>query len=323
MKKDTYSDQSAVIAHYDTETGLGNVYKLLADWPTAIKALIFGWENTPEHPAVLHYGFDFSGKDFNQALKKAAFELFANLDIQKGRVLDAGCGLGGVTFTLAPSLPAIQFTGVSLSPGQIRTAAARAKKAGITNVSYEVANYLSLPFKDNFLDGMMAMETFCHVKDTDKPKLFQELRQVLKPSARVAIFDAFMSSKNESDMFVPNDKQTRIFRGWMLPDRISTIEFFINTARKNGFTVIKNLEMTGRILGCSEEASKRARLTHPFQKLIKLAISLRKKEIKLPLFSQVGLDNEKILEFAYTAEHQYEMFQSGDVQYREIVLEKK
>lgn len=316
-----FSDKKAIIDHYDTEVGLGNLYKLNADWLTGIKTILFGWENVPEHPGGVHYGYDFNGKNANESLKKAYYEAFDHLDIVEGKILDCGCGVGAGLYLLAPLHPKIFFTGVSIAPGQIKTATKRANKAGLKNVKYITEDYLDIPFNSESFDGIIGIETFCHVDDKLKPKLFSELYRVLRNGGRVAVFDAFLSDKKPDKMFMLS-KHKKIFRGWNLPDKISTNRFFSNQAASNGFKIIKKNNITRRILDWSKEVKKRVIFAKPLVPIVKKFIAWKKSGISLPLISQIGFDNKNILDFVYTAEYQYDMFKSGDVEYWEVVIEK-
>lgn len=317
-----YSDKKAILAHYDTETGIGNVYKLLADWPNVIKAILLGWERALNHPAVLRYGFDYTGRNFEVSLRKPVYELFSLLSPRTRRVLDAGCGVGGATFLLAQKFPGTEFIGVSLSPGQIATAQKRAEKKDLTNVRYIVANYLHLPFPDDYFDGIMASETFCHVEDEDKGPLFKELYRVLKKQGKVAIFDAYLADRPVSQMYMPK-LHAKVFRGWMLPDKLSTASFFLKEAQKKGFRVVVNDDVTSRVMGCSEEVVRRYNRLAFLIPVIKMASWMRKKGIRLPIISQMGFDQSQVLDFGETARLQYDMFKYRDCEYRKIVFEKK
>ncbi len=317
-----FSDSKAIIDHYDTEIGLGNLYKLNTDWLTGIKTILLGWEKVPEHPGGVHYAYDFTGKNANESLRKPFLESFSNLKIKKGNVLDCGCGVGGASYVLATLNKNVKFFGVSLSSGQINAAIKRAARAGIKNVEYQVGDYLSLSFPSGFFDGVIGIETFCHVEERNKSKLFKELKRVLKRGCNLAIFDAYLANKSQKQMQMPK-QHAKVFRGWSLPDKISTVEFFLSSAKVEGFEVIKAKNIVERILPWSKEVRDRVLFARPIVPLVSKIIELRRTGIKIPLVSHFGLDNPNVLKFAYTAEFQYDMFAKGDVEYWEIVLKRK
>jgi ubiquinone/menaquinone biosynthesis C-methylase UbiE len=69
-------------------------------------------------------------------------------------VLEAGCGVGAQTVTLAQRSPGARFTSVDISAESIAEAQRRVERAGLVNVEFHQADIFSLPF---------AAETFDHV----------------------------------------------------------------------------------------------------------------------------------------------------------------
>jgi SAM-dependent methyltransferase len=70
------------------------------------------------------------------------------------RVLEAGCGIGAQTITLARRSPDARFTSVDLSADSIAEARRRVERAGLSNVQLGQADIFALPF---------AAESFDHV----------------------------------------------------------------------------------------------------------------------------------------------------------------
>ena len=62
------------------------------------------------------------------------------------RVLEAGCGVGAQTVTLARRSPEARFTSVDVSAASIAEARRRADAAGLTNVEFRQADIFALPF---------------------------------------------------------------------------------------------------------------------------------------------------------------------------------
>src|SRR6267154_4905234 len=59
-------------------------------------------------------------------------------------VLEAGCGVGAQTVTLARRSPGARFTSVDVSPESILEAKRRAARAGLTNVEFRQADIFAL-----------------------------------------------------------------------------------------------------------------------------------------------------------------------------------
>jgi tocopherol O-methyltransferase len=95
------------------------------------------------------------------------------------QILDVGCGIGGSSLYLAQKFNA-QATGITLSPVQASRATQRAQEAGLgTEVQFQVADALDMPFADNSFDLVWSMESGEHMPD--KEKFLQECYRVLKP----------------------------------------------------------------------------------------------------------------------------------------------
>lgn len=95
------------------------------------------------------------------------------------QILDVGCGIGGSSLYLAHKYNA-QATGITLSPVQAKRATQRAQEAGLgTEVQFQVADALDMPFPDHSFDLVWSMESGEHMPD--KEKFLQECYRVLKP----------------------------------------------------------------------------------------------------------------------------------------------
>ncbi len=60
-------------------------------------------------------------------------------------VLEAGCGVGAQTITLAQRSPGAHFTSVDVSVDSIATARRRATRFELTNVEFQQADIFALP----------------------------------------------------------------------------------------------------------------------------------------------------------------------------------
>jgi tocopherol O-methyltransferase len=94
-------------------------------------------------------------------------------------ILDVGCGIGGSSLYLAQKFNA-RAVGITLSPVQASRATERAQEAGLaTDVQFQVADALDMPFADDTFDFVWSMESGEHMPD--KEKFLQECYRVLKP----------------------------------------------------------------------------------------------------------------------------------------------
>src|SRR5512140_1776961 len=61
-------------------------------------------------------------------------------------ILEAGCGVGAQTLTLAQRSPRARFMSVDLSAESVAEAKRRTDAAGLTNVQFRQADIFALPF---------------------------------------------------------------------------------------------------------------------------------------------------------------------------------
>lgn len=216
--------------------------------------IVWNWK-TKNIPA-LHFGFyDEKATTHDQALIRANEVLAEWAGIPKGaRIIDAGCGLGNSSAWLAQHYNA-KVTGITIAPNQAEAATKRITEAGINNVDFKVANYLEMPFEDNSVDVVWAVESVCYA--TDKGAFYKEAFRVLKPAGKIVIAD-FIRCKRP--LSVEKEQLLKdVFGGWAIDD-IDTVEEYAVHSSSAGFEhfryndVSQNLMVSFRNL---EEATKR------------------------------------------------------------------
>jgi len=97
-------------------------------------------------------------------------------------ILDAGCGPGVFSFELAKRHPEAQVTGVELEPDLVARANEIAKRAGLTNCSFQEGDVTKLDFSDEF-DLVVSVDNFEHVEDDIAA--MRTLRRALRPGGRL------------------------------------------------------------------------------------------------------------------------------------------
>ncbi len=70
------------------------------------------------------------------------------------RVLEAGCGVGAQTVTLAARSPGARFTSVDISADSLAEAKRRIDEAGLTNVEFQRGDVFHLPFEPESFDHL-------------------------------------------------------------------------------------------------------------------------------------------------------------------------
>ena len=80
-------------------------------------------------------------------------------------VLEAGCGVGAQTTTIARNSPQTRFLSIDLSADSLAIARERTTDAGITNVAFLQADIFNLPFKQQSFDHVFVCFVLEHLRD--------------------------------------------------------------------------------------------------------------------------------------------------------------
>jgi len=79
------------------------------------------------------------------------------------RVLEAGCGVGAQTITLARNSPDAHITSVDISEGSLAEARKKIEGAGFTNVSFQQGDIFKLPVKQELFDHIFVCFVLEHL----------------------------------------------------------------------------------------------------------------------------------------------------------------
>jgi sarcosine/dimethylglycine N-methyltransferase len=106
-------------------------------------------------------------------------------------VLDAGAGVGGPARFLAATY-GCRVTGIDLSEPFVDAARYLTERTGQGGqVSFQTASALELPFGDGLFDAVLLQHVAMNI--ADRPRLYREIRRVLKPGGRFATFDVVLN----------------------------------------------------------------------------------------------------------------------------------
>ena len=103
------------------------------------------------------------------------------------RVLEAGCGVGAQTVTLAMNSPGAHIVSIDLSPESLDAARERTRAAGVSNVVFQRADIYTLPFAPASFDHVFACFVLEHVPRPTEALI--ALRRVLKPGGTLTVFE--------------------------------------------------------------------------------------------------------------------------------------
>jgi ubiquinone/menaquinone biosynthesis C-methylase UbiE len=102
-------------------------------------------------------------------------------------VLEAGCGIGAQTLTLARNSPNARITSVDISETSVAEARRRVQEAGLTNVLFRQADIFALPFDPASFDHVFVCFVLEHL---DRPvEALDALRTLLKPGGTITVIE--------------------------------------------------------------------------------------------------------------------------------------
>ena len=118
-------------------------------------------------------------------------------------VLEAGCGVGAQTVTLAANSPGAQFTCIDCSEASLAKAKARVTAAGCKNAVFQKADIFGLPFAPKSFDHVFVCFVLEHLAD---PKgALAGLKNVLKPGGTITVIEG----DHGSAYFHPDSRYAR------------------------------------------------------------------------------------------------------------------
>lgn len=110
------------------------------------------------------------------------------------QVLEAGCGVGAQTVTLARRSPEARFTSIDRSADSLAEAKRRADFAGLANVAFLQADIFALPFAAESFDHIFVCFVLEHL--AQPAGALAILKKLLKPGGTMTVFEGDHGSTN-------------------------------------------------------------------------------------------------------------------------------
>lgn len=112
----------------------------------------------------------------------------AKLASLQGRVLDVGTGFGMLAMTLAQKNQTVDVIGLDISPVMIEAGKRVVSRKGLASrVSFETADARSMPFPDDYFDGVISYGSLHHWSEPEA--IFNEINRVRKPGGMIYVAD--------------------------------------------------------------------------------------------------------------------------------------
>jgi SAM-dependent methyltransferase len=119
-------------------------------------------------------------------------------------VLEAGCGVGAQTVTLARRSPGARFTSVDISADSLAEAKKATDAAGLTNVQFQQANLFALPFAPASFDHVFVCFVLEHLSRPVEALVI--LRRLLRPGGTMTVIEG----DHGSTYFHPDSSAARM-----------------------------------------------------------------------------------------------------------------
>jgi SAM-dependent methyltransferase len=118
-------------------------------------------------------------------------------------VLEAGCGVGAQTVSLAAGSPGAKILSVDISEASVNAARQRVTQAGFTNVEFRQANIFDLPFEPETFDHVFVCFVLEHLPNPQEALAC--LRTVLKTGGSLTVIEG----DHGSTYFHPDNLQAK------------------------------------------------------------------------------------------------------------------
>ena len=122
----------------------------------------------------------------------------------QSRVLEAGCGVGAQTVTLARQSPEARITSIDISPISLETAKNEIEAAGITNVEFLQGDIFDLSFEPASFDHVFVCFVLEHL--AQPVEALRRLKRLLKTGGTITVIEGDHGSAH----FYPDSEAARL-----------------------------------------------------------------------------------------------------------------
>lgn len=206
------------------------------------------WSPDPKRIGLyaMHIGYQNWQEPVNNSISaiQMSRKIIELSEIKPGQIiLDAGCGVGSLTFEITNIEPKSRVYGIDISGNHIHLASQYTDQDESSSPIFTIQDYEHIAFQGGTFDRIFFCESLIHSRN--KEDLIQESNRVLKPEGTITIADIFMHTdaltKEEADII------ERLKTHMYIPNIIHIQELmtFLST---NGFTLINSRNITEDVI---------------------------------------------------------------------------
>lgn len=138
--------------------------------------------------------YDSSHSDFRDVTAENS-AIIDRLDLKKDHtIIDFGSGTGA--FAIQAASHCDKVIAIDVSEAMIELANEKAEKAGVSNIEFHHAGYLSYVHKRTPVDAIISSLSFHHLPDFWKGIALQRLYGMLKPAGKFYLYDVIIEHHN-------------------------------------------------------------------------------------------------------------------------------
>lgn len=199
--------------------------------------------------------YDSSHADFRD-VEAENNAILDRLDLKKDhKIIDFGSGTGA--FAIQAASRCEKVLAIDVSEAMLEFAKQKAGKAGISNIEFHHAGYLSYVHKDTPVDSIVSSLSFHHLPDFWKNVALQRVNNMLKPGGKFYLYDVIIEYENaEKNIEAFIESQAAAGGDFLREDteehfreEYSTFDWIIEALlQRTGFTILEK-EMTSGVFG--------------------------------------------------------------------------
>jgi 2-polyprenyl-3-methyl-5-hydroxy-6-metoxy-1,4-benzoquinol methylase len=187
-----------------------------------------------------------------QQQAREIFSILANLKFSS--VLDIGCGQGYVATMIAKNYPQCNVKGIDINQNKINIGNQVKKKFGLSNLTFEQADFCSAVIKDKY-DLVVMLQVIEHIEDDTR--LLEKIRRTIKKDGHL-----ILTGPNSESPIINWEKHNVTIESHVR-DGYTTSEL-IQKILNAGFTIKQVEQLSGMIGQTIEKTETNIKINLPF-----------------------------------------------------------